>query len=137
MLLLNIGNSIYEIFKLLWYWLFVYAMLNLWNNLLQCALRGRLLCLISPHRLKQLFFIPVNCTRFIFILNIFPYVSFFQWHINFHVLFNAKAILIDKQQWDGVAKSWRNKGVLIFRKGIAQKGNVAPRLKFELAYFKL
>ena len=51
------------------------------------------------------------------------------------VQFNAKAILLQEQQWCYLTYSWKNKGVHSFTKGICPKVNVIVRLEFELAYY--
>ena len=50
-------------------------------------------------------------------------------------LFNAKAILLEKQQWYYLTHSWEDKGVHTFPKGICPKVNVIARLEYELAYY--
>ena len=51
-------------------------------------------------------------------------------------LFNAKAILLEEQQWYYLTHSWEDKGVHTFPKGIGPKGNVIARLEYELAYYE-
>ena len=50
-------------------------------------------------------------------------------------LFNAKAILLEEQQWYYLTHSWEDKGVHTFPKGICPKVNVIARLEYELAYY--
>ena len=50
-------------------------------------------------------------------------------------LFNAKAILLEEQQWYYLTRSWEDKGVHTFPKGICPKVNVIARLEYELAYY--
>ena len=57
---------------------------------------------------------------------------FVYWHINLCGLFNAKAIIIEEQQWYYLTHSWEDKGVYTFPKGICPKVNVIARLQFEL-----
>ena len=57
-------------------------------------------------------------------------------HINFHELFNAKAILVEKQQWYYSAHCWTDKGFHTFHKDISSKVNVMVQLEFDLAYLE-
>ena len=50
-------------------------------------------------------------------------------------LFNAKAILLEEQQWYYSTHSWEDKRVHTFPKGICPKVNVIARLEYELAYY--
>ena len=54
--------------------------------------------------------------------------------INLHGLFNAKAILLEEQQWCFLTHSWEDKGVHTFPKGICMKVNIIARLEFKLTY---
>ena len=55
--------------------------------------------------------------------------------MNCHGLFNAKAILLEEQQWYYLTHSWEDKGVHTFPRGICPKVNVKAQLEFELAYY--
>ena len=57
-----------------------------------------------------------------------------QWYINLCRLFNAKAILLEEQQWYYVTHSWEDKGVHTFPKSICPKVNVIARVDFELPH---
>ena len=59
---------------------------------------------------------------------------FFFLHINLRALFNAKAILQEKQQWYYLTHSWEDKGAHTFPKSICLKVNIIAQLEFELAY---
>ena len=50
-------------------------------------------------------------------------------------LFNAKAILLEEQQWYYSTHSWEDKGVRTFPQGICPKVNLIAQLEFELAYY--
>ena len=50
-------------------------------------------------------------------------------------LFNAKAILLEEQQWYYLTHIWEDKGVHTFPKGICPKVNVIARLEYELEYY--
>ena len=50
-------------------------------------------------------------------------------------LFNAKAILLEEQQWHYLTHNWEDKGVHTFPKGICPKVNVIARLEYELANY--
>ena len=50
-------------------------------------------------------------------------------------LFNAKAILLEEQQWYQLTHSWEDKGAHNFPNGICPKVNVIARLEYELAYY--
>ena len=52
------------------------------------------------------------------------------------MLFNVKAISVEKQQWHFLTHSWESKEVHTFPKGISPKVNVLARLEFELAHFE-
>ena len=56
-------------------------------------------------------------------------------HINLWRLFNAKAILVEEQQWYYLNYSWKDKVVHTFPKGICLKLNIIALLEFELAYY--
>ena len=45
-------------------------------------------------------------------------------------LFNAKAILLEEQQWYYLTHSWEDKGVHTFLKSICLRVNVIARLSF-------
>ena len=62
-------------------------------------------------------------------------VSFFKWHINFCWLFNAKAILLDEQEWYYSTYS-REDRVNTFPKSISPKVSVLVWVEFNLVYFK-
>ena len=51
------------------------------------------------------------------------------------MLFNAKPIHPEEQQWYYLTHSWEDKGVYTFPKGICPKMNVIARLEYELAYY--
>ena len=51
------------------------------------------------------------------------------------MLFNAKAILLEEQQWYYLTHSWEDKRVHTFPKGICPKVIVIARLEYELAYY--
>ena len=51
------------------------------------------------------------------------------------MLFNAKAILLEEEQWYYLTHSWEDKEVHTFPKGICSKVNVIERLEYELAYY--
>ena len=53
---------------------------------------------------------------------------FIQWHIKLCGLFNAKAILLEEQQWCYLTHSWESKC-------ICPKVNIIARLEFELAHY--
>ena len=55
---------------------------------------------------------------------------------NLHGLFNAKAILVEEQQWYYVTQSYGNLRIHTFPKGVSLKVNVIAWLEFELTYFK-
>ena len=59
----------------------------------------------------------------------------YQWHINLHGLFNAKALLLEEQQWYYLTLSWEDKGVHTFPYGICPKVNIIAQLEFELANY--
>ena len=48
---------------------------------------------------------------------------------------NAKAILLEEQQWYYLTHSWEDKQVLTFPNVICPKVNVLTRMEFELAYY--
>ena len=50
-------------------------------------------------------------------------------------LFNAKALLLEEQQWYYLTHSWEDKGVQTFPKSICPKLNVIARLEYELTYY--
>ena len=50
-------------------------------------------------------------------------------------LINAKAILLEEQQWYYLTHSWEDKRVHTFLKGICPKVNAIARLEYELAYY--
>ena len=50
-------------------------------------------------------------------------------------LFNAKAIILEEEEWYYLTHSWEDKGVHTFPKGICSKVNVIARLEFELAFY--
>ena len=50
-------------------------------------------------------------------------------------LFNAKAILLEEQQWFYLTNNWEDKGVHTFPTGIYPKVNVIVQLKYKLAYY--
>ena len=50
-------------------------------------------------------------------------------------LFNAKAILLEEQQWYYLTQSWEDKGVYTFPRGICPKVNIIARLEYKLAYY--
>ena len=54
--------------------------------------------------------------------------------MNLYGLFNAKAILVEKQQWYYLTHS--NKRVHTFPMGISLKVNLITQLEFKHAYFK-
>ena len=60
--------------------------------------------------------------------------SFVQWYINFHVLFNTKAIFEEELQRYYLTDSLGDKGIRNFPKG--PKVNVIARLEFELTYLE-
>ena len=62
---------------------------------------------------------------------------FVQWHINHRGLLNAKAIILEEQQWYYLTNNQGDKGVHTFPKGISSKVNVIARLVFELGYFEV
>ena len=51
------------------------------------------------------------------------------------MLFNAKALFLEKQQWYYLTHSWEDKMVHSFPKGICPKVNVIAQLELELAYY--
>ena len=59
----------------------------------------------------------------------------FYCHINLHVLFNDKAILLEEQQWCNLTHSWEDKGVHTFPKGIYPKANAMAWLELELGFY--
>ena len=61
--------------------------------------------------------------------------SFILWHINLRGVFNAKAILLEEQQWSYLTHCWEDKGVRTFPNGICPKAIVITRVEFELAYY--
>ena len=64
-------------------------------------------------------------------------MTFFKWHINYHGLFDAKAILVEEQQWYYLSYIWvRDKGVHTFSKNINLKVSIIARLEFKLDYFE-
>ena len=65
----------------------------------------------------------------------FGLVSLFNGISTFLGYFNAKAILLEEQQWYYLTHSWEDKGVYIFPKGICLKVNVIAQLEYELAYY--
>ena len=50
-------------------------------------------------------------------------------------LFNAKAILLEEQEWYYLTHIWEYRGFHAFPKDICLKVNVLAQLKFELAYY--
>ena len=63
-------------------------------------------------------------------------VFLFEWHINLRVLSNAKAILLDEEQWCNLIQNLQDPGGgYTFPKGICPKVNVIRRLEIELAYY--
>ena len=70
-------------------------------------------------------------------ISVVSLVSFVYWHINFHGLFNAKAILAEEQQEYYLIHSWGNKGVHAFPKGISPKVIIIVWLEFKITYFKV
>ena len=59
----------------------------------------------------------------------------FQCHINFHGLFNDKAILVKRKLMYYSSHSLGDKEVHIFSKGISSKVNEIARPEFELSYY--
>ena len=51
------------------------------------------------------------------------------------MLFNAKTILVEEQEWDCLTYSWGDKGLNTFLKVINPKVNIIVQLEFELAYY--
>ena len=47
------------------------------------------------------------------------------------MLFNAKTILLEEQQWSYLTHNWKDKGVHTFPKGFCPKVNVIVQLEFE------
>ena len=62
-------------------------------------------------------------------------LSLFNGISTFVRLFNAKAIILEEQQWCYLTHSWEDKGIHTFSKGIYPKVNVIAWLEFELAYY--
>ena len=65
----------------------------------------------------------------------FGLVSLFNGISTLFRLFNAKAILLEEQEWYYLTHSWEDKGVHTFPKGIWPKMNVIARLEYEFAYY--
>ena len=65
----------------------------------------------------------------------FDLVSLFNGISTLSRLFNAKAILLEEQEWYYLTHSWEDKGVHTFPKGICPKVNIIARLAYELAYY--
>ena len=65
----------------------------------------------------------------------FGLVSLFNGISTLFRLFNAKAIILEEQQWYYLTHSWEDKRVHTFSKGICPKVNVIARLEYELAYY--
>ena len=55
--------------------------------------------------------------------------------MNLRQLFNAKAILLEEQQWCYLTPSWLDNGAHIFPKCVCLKVNVIVQLEFEIAYY--
>ena len=68
-------------------------------------------------------------------IELFDWFLWFQYCINLHGLFNAKAILLEEQQWHYLTHSWKDKGVPTFPMGICLKVNVIAQLEFKLTYY--
>ena len=51
------------------------------------------------------------------------------------LLFNAKSILQEEQQWNYLTHSWKDKGIYAFPKDICLKVKKIALLEFELAYY--
>ena len=62
------------------------------------------------------------------------FVFFVYWHINICGLFNAKAILVEEQQYY-ITHSWGNKEIHAFHKSISPYVNEIEWLDFEIAYY--
>ena len=62
-------------------------------------------------------------------------VSLFNGTSTFCRLCNAKAILLEEQQWYYLTHSWEDKGVHTFPNCVCLKVNVIARLEYELAHY--
>ena len=87
---------------------------------------------VKPHSLSLSLSLSIYIYIYIYIYILGGF--FVKWQINLCGLYNAKAILLDEPMWYYLTRSWENKRVHTFPKGIYLKVNVIARLELELAH---
>ena len=99
-------------------------------------LGNKTICILIKHDNCIFLNCLFSCVGFLcsFFLCVCVCVILFLWHINHNGLFNARAFLIQEQQY--LTHCWMDNEVHTFANSTNPKVNVIARLEFDLAYFE-